>query len=124
MKLVVLILVFIANLNASELTKRVQSLINYNFKRPMRVVRYDPFCKGAKVVQKSITAKKEDNKLYISSVLNSKAFIGSNWYGVGDEVLGYKIIGITKESVLVRANGKVYKLGLKRNNKILKIRKK
>lgn len=124
MKAFVLILAFMVSLNASELTKRVQELIECNFKAPMRVVKYDPFYKGAKVVQMSMAQKEQSDVFYISSILNNKAFINSRWYGVGDEVLGYKIISIHKESVLVKNGSKVIKLGIKRNNKLLKIRKK
>ncbi|WP_458701608.1 hypothetical protein ACKGJI_05665 [Sulfurospirillum sp. 1307] len=124
MKKVFFIMFLSTLLFSNDLTNKVIKFNNYEFKKSMVLLDYDPFVRGSKVIKSTLEAKKEDKTFYVSSILNHKAFINSKWYKTGDKVLGYKIIAITKENVLVRKDSKTIKIGIKRDKKLLEVKEK
>lgn len=123
MKILVLCILII-NLYSSDLKSRIQSLTNAPEKSTIVYVSYDPFESGKEVVLKTLEAKNQESALSITTILNNKVFIGSKWYKVGDKVEEYEIMQITKDSVLAKKSGKIIKIGIKKSEKLLKIRDK
>lgn len=123
MKIFILFILML-NLNATDLKERIEKLSVLAPKTDIVYANYDPFEKGKKVVLKTIEAKAPTKVLHVTTILNNKAFIESKWYKVGDSVKGYKIVQITANSVLTKKSGKIVKLGIKKSEKLLKIRDK
>jgi hypothetical protein len=119
-----LILSIVLSLYAEDLKLRTQKLIAPIEKTLIVRVKYDPFKKGQEVVQKIFSKKVQDNTLYVTAILNNKAFINSRWYRVGEKVDGYKIIQLKENSILVKNSKKVLKFSIKRRDNIVKVKDK
>jgi len=118
---IVLILLLTVSMYASDLKDRIEKLIVPLKAEQIVHVRYDPFQRVQKVIQKVLIQKPQESSFHISSVLNGRVFVNSRWHSVGDTVNGYKIIQIREDSVLAKKSGKVLKFGIKRRNNIIKI---
>lgn len=121
---ILLLFLMIINLNATDLKNKIQELTKSPQKTDIVYAKYDPFQKGKKIVSKMISVKKSTKALHVTTILNNKAFINSQWNSVGDTIEGYKIVQITNSSVLARKNGKIVKIGIEKSKKLLKIRDK
>jgi len=123
MKILILFILML-NLYSSDLKSRIEILTNSPEKSTIVYINYDPFQSGKEVVMKTLEAKDQESTLSITTILNNKVFIGSKWYQVGDKAQEYEIMQISKDSVLAKKNGKLIKLGIKKSEKLLKIRDK
>lgn len=121
---ILILLILMLNLNASDLQDRIASIMESPKKSNIVSPQYDPFQNGKEVVMKTLDAKKQESTLYVTTILNNKAFIDSRWYKVGDIVKEYEIVQITNNSILAKKNDKLIKLGIKKSQKLLKIRDK
>lgn len=121
---ILILFILILNINASDLQDRIKQLTISPEKSNIVNAKYDPFQSGKEVVMKTFEAKKQENTLHVTTILNNKVFIKSNWYKVGDTVEEYKIIQISKSSVLVKKDDKIIKIGIKKSQKLLQIRNK
>jgi len=116
-----LICMMVINLYAQDLKTRIQTLIAPPEKHSIVQIKYDPFKKAQEVVEKTFKNKKQEQTLHVTTILNGKVFVNSNWHGVGDRVDGYKIIQIREEGILAKKSGKVVKFGIKRKKSIVKV---
>jgi len=73
--------------------------------------------KNGKPVIKAV----KTNPLKLKAIMNSKALVGNKWYKVNDKVLGYKVIEITQNQVLLKSKKKKKILFLNSTNKSIKI---
>ncbi len=86
---------------------------------------YDPFRSSKRVVHRDSVglSKKETKKtMAIQTILNSKAFIYDEWYGIGDKVQGYKIKSINQDSVTLVKNSKTSILKVQNSKNIIKMK--
>ena len=116
-----LIFTMVISIYAQDLKSRIEKLITPLETKKIVYIKYDPFQKAQVVVQEVIEQKPQENTFYIMSILNNRVFVNSHWYSVGDEVNGYKILQIRKDSVLAKNSEKVVKFGVKRRNNIVKV---
>ena len=116
-----LIFTMVISIYAQDLKSRIEKLITPLETKKIVYIKYDPFQKAQVVVQEAIEQKTQENTFYIMSILNNRVFVNSHWYSVGDEVNGYKILQIRKDSVLAKNSEKVVKFGVKRRNNIVKV---
>jgi len=119
-----LLCILIINLYGVDLKNKIINLQKSPEKTKIINVKYDPFQNGKEVVQKVSKEKKQIDTLYITTILNNRIFVNSKWYKVGDKINEYKIVQISKNSILARKDGKLVKLGIKKSQKLLKIRDK
>ncbi len=117
-----LMVMMVTALFSSDLEQKVEALFEVTKKEPIRKMQYDPFFKANKVVLKVLDDKIVDDTIYIISILNSRVFVNSRWYGVGDMIGEYEIIDIRGDTVLAKKGGAVEKFGIRRVNKIIKIK--
>lgn len=52
-------------------------------------------------------------KISLKGIMNSKAYINNKWFGLNDEIEGYKVISITPNSVLLKREDRTKELFLK-----------
>jgi len=121
---IVLILLATLSIYASDLKERIEKLIVPLKAEKIIHVRYDPFQRAEKVIQKVLVEKPQESSFYIGSILNGRVFVNSGWHSTGDIVNGYKIIQIREDSILAKKSGKVLKFGIKRRDNIIKIKDK
>ena len=117
----VLILSFAVGLYAQDLHQRVKDLISPPQKSAIVKIKYDPFEKTQKVIERTFAAKPQERALYVTTIFNNRVFINSRWHREGDEVGGFKIIQILENEVLAKRGEKVVKLGIKRERNIVNI---
>jgi len=52
-------------------------------------------------------------KISLKGIMNSKAYINNKWFGINDEIEGYKVISITPNRVLLKREDRTKELFLK-----------
>ena len=52
-------------------------------------------------------------KISLKGIMNSKAYINNKWFGLNDEIEGYKVISITPNRVLLKREDRTKELFLK-----------
>ena len=126
-KLVFLFIFFI--LSAKEITKEYIDMLFDKITniKPIYFKSYNnPFYKKEQLPKEIEQKEQEYNKeqeINIEAVINKKVIINSKAYGVGDEVLGYKIITITEKKVKLIKDKKVKIINLIQNENQIKIEK-
>jgi len=121
---ILILFVLIINLYASDLKVRIEKLVEVPPKEKVVHANYDPFQNGKEIVMRTLETKIQTKALRVTTILNNRVFIDSRWYKLGDTVQGYKIMQITKNNILAKKSDKVIKLGIKKSQKLLKIRDK
>lgn len=58
----------------------------------------------------TINTQKESSPLHLQLIINKSALINKQWYHVGDDIEGYKIIAIKNDYVIVDQYGEKSKL--------------
>lgn len=118
---VVLIVAIVMNLYAQDLKQRIEKLTIPPKAKTIVHVKYDPFQKAKVVVEKAVAEKQQDRALHVTTILNNKAFVNSQWHSVGDEIYGYKIIQIREDGLLAKKSGNIVKFGIKKRDNIVKV---
>lgn len=124
MRILILLYISVSFLFANSLQERVKALINVQTKSYKPRISYDPFINTKKIVDATTQSASVEKSLLVMAILNNKAYIESKWRSVGDEFLGYKVLQINVDSVLVKKEKKIVKLKFKKANNVLKVRNK
>jgi hypothetical protein len=59
---------------------------------------------------------KEEAKLILHAIVNGKAYINDEWYGIDDSIFGYDLKYIGKRGVVLRSENHIKKLFLRKNS--------
>lgn len=110
---------------AETLESKVDALSK--FQQPTKVVTldYNPFATQAmieKLQNNTHPSLQEEKNLRLVSILNKKAFISGQWYGVGDAIDGGKVIAIFPTYVRIKRGIQLETLVFESSKKLLHVK--
>ena len=116
--------VFLPMLHASDVNSKIEALAE--FQRPYKpiVIDYNPFVKESTLNHSSISSTNHQKKqeLQLVSIINNRAFIGGNWYRVGDKIDGGKVIRIDSQKVDIQKATHIQTLRFEESKNVLHVK--
>ncbi|MDD3325271.1 MAG: hypothetical protein PHN38_09160 [Sulfurospirillaceae bacterium] len=127
-------ILIISNGFANDANQKLEKLLSYaNATKSLeKSLDYDPFAVEEKKVAVEATSQKttdiknvfkssEKKELKLVSIMNEKAFINGEWYGVGDKIDGLKVVKINKQSVELKNGSRMTSLSLRKSRRLVDI---
>lgn len=110
---------------AETLESKLDALIKFQQPEKVVVLNYNPFATQSmmeKLQNNTLSTPQGEKSLRLASVLNNKAFISGDWYGVGDAIDGGKIIAISPTAVRIKRGTQVETLLFETSKKLLHVK--
>lgn len=117
-------------LSANDINDKLEKLMHFHAVPKSIVLDYNPFM-NEKAIDATITngfsvvspvIEQESKEIALLSVMNQKAFISGQWYGVNDLIDDGKIVKINPDSVHIKKGNKLNILTFESSKSLLHVK--